>query len=301
MKYYKLLLLLLLATLTACDSDDEWNTSADVFVSMANETITVKENAGFLYVPVKVSGAHRNGDVRVSIAVQEVGDSPAVADIHYLLTSPSVVLPLGTDSVGVELKLIDDEVINTDRQFAVTIRQVDGAALGASVSTMVTLRDNDANFYERFFGRWTMRATMANQGAESLFEKEIRITGEMEETARDYDHILTVSATDFINIGIDLDAVWHMRYSFVPQQKRGTLAFIMNEQIASYGDVYSWVWKRDKDMFFSDDDLTAEWQLGPDDAFPDVVEFGEDQNLYFYQPGQGSWRVFTNISLTRKR
>lgn len=299
---HKLFLLPLLGVLTACSSDDEWNSTDDAIVNMGSPAITVKENAGFLYVPVKVSGSSlRNGDVMVRLAVQPMSDSPAESDVHYLLTSPTVVLPLGTDSVAVELKLVDDEVINTDRQFAVSIAQVQGATLGPTASTIVTLRDNDANFYERFFGRWLMRATMANQGAESIFEKEVRITGEMEETARDYDHILTVSATDFINIGIDLDAVWHMRYTFTPQQKRGTLAFIMNEQIASYGDVYSWVWKRDKDMFFSDDDLVTEWQLGADDSFPDVIEFGDDQNLYFYQPGQGSWRVFTNISLTRKR
>ena len=87
MKYFKLFMLLLVAcTFAACSDDDNNNTNGETTVSFANATLKLKESAGLVNIPIKVEGA-RNGDVSVVVKAEEVGESPAVEDKNYIITS----------------------------------------------------------------------------------------------------------------------------------------------------------------------------------------------------------------------
>lgn len=158
MKYIKIFMLMVAATFfVACSSDDEsWNTTSNAVVSMGKSEITWKENKGLVNVPITVTG-ERNGLVQVTVTVAETGSNPAMDDIHYIITSKTIVIPADATSGSIELRTIDDADINENRTFTMTISDVKGATLG-DATALITLKDNDSEFYEKLQGTWTMSA-----------------------------------------------------------------------------------------------------------------------------------------------
>lgn len=156
MKYIKLLsLLVAVLFLGACSDDDvKKNSAADVTVSMGTATISPRESAGIVSLPIKVEGP-TNGMVTVTVETREVGSNPAVENTHYYVTTKKINI---TGSEGyVELEMVDNEEINDPRTFEVTIVKVEHAKLNeAAKTTTVEIRDNDSEPYDRLQGTWTM-------------------------------------------------------------------------------------------------------------------------------------------------
>lgn len=185
MKYIKLLMLLAVVTFFgACSSDDDsWNSAADVTVSMKNPTMVIKENMGLTNVPIKVEGK-TNGNVYVTLAVKEVGSNPAKEDVHYYITDKTISI---SDSIGyVEVEPVDDDEINADRTFAITIVEAKGAKIG-NATTQVSLRDNDSQIYEKLQGKWKLTG-VSRQG--TPMESVVKIIGASDEEDGDYNNTL---------------------------------------------------------------------------------------------------------------
>lgn len=302
MKYIKLFMLLAVVSLfAACSSDDDFNTK-DATVSFASDSVVTKESAGIVNIPINVEGL-RNGNVTVHVKAEEVGTNPAKEDVNYMITTKTINIKADTLTSGtmnVEVKMVDDAEINENRTFKLTIVSANGAKLGTNASTVVVIRDNDAAFYEKFFGKWTLAGNIESGSGISAFSKVVTISGATDEESEDYDNILTVSAPGLINVGASIDCEWHFRYTFDLATKQGTLGFICGEQIASYGSAYQWMWATDNGHSYTTDDVTAPWALGEGDAFPTTITFPASQALYFYQPGAGVWRILTDLTLTKK-
>ena len=178
---------MLLAVVTffgACSSnDDSWNTAADVTVSMKNPTMVIKENMGLTNVPIEVKGK-TNGNVYVTLAVKEVGSNPAKEDVHYYITDKTISI---SDSIGyVEVEPVDDDEINDDRTFEITIVEAKGAKIG-NATTQVSLKDNDSQIYEKLQGKWKLTG-VSRQGAP--MESVVKIIGASDEKDGDYNHTL---------------------------------------------------------------------------------------------------------------
>lgn len=294
MKYIKLFMLLAVASLfAACSNDDEDINSATATISLSSPSITVKESAGYFNVPIKVTGK-RNGDVKVIVSASPAATNGAVEDTNYLITDKTITIP-ATDSVAnIQIKTVDDDVINDPRSFTVTIT-AEGATLGNS-KTKVVLRDNDAAFYEKFMGKWKL--TWQEEGDDGNpvdYGSEVTITGETNELAPNYNHILTCEAPKMFNIGIVLDCTWHFRYSFDKNTKTGTLGIIMGEQVASYGSSYKFIFLPNEGM----DDVTATWALGDKDSFPTEITFPAGQKIYLCV-GNSWYAAIFNLKLTKK-
>lgn len=156
MKYIKLLsLLVAVLFLGACSDDDvKKNSAADVTVSMGTATISPRESAGVVSLPIKVEGP-TNGMVSVTVETREVGSNPAVENTNYYVTTKKINI---TGSEGyVELEMVDDDEINDPRTFEVTIVKVEHAKLNEGAkTTTVEIRDNDHEPYDRLQGTWTM-------------------------------------------------------------------------------------------------------------------------------------------------
>ena len=185
MKYIKLLMLLAVVTFFgACSSDDDsWNSAADVTVSMKNPTMVIKENMGLTNVPIEVKGK-TNGNVYVTLAVKEVGSNPAKEDVHYYITDKTISI---SDSIGyVEVEPVDDDEINDDRTFEITIVEAKGAKIG-NATTQVSLKDNDSQIYEKLQGKWKLTG-VSRQGAP--MESVVKIIGASDEKDGDYNHTL---------------------------------------------------------------------------------------------------------------
>lgn len=174
MKYIKLLsLLVAVLFLGACSDDDvKKNSAADVTVSMGTATISPRESAGIVSLPIKVEGP-TNGMVTLTVETREVGSNPAVENTNYYVTTKKINI---TGSEGyVELEMIDDDEINDPRSFEVTIVKVEHAKLNeAAKTTSVVIRDNDHEPYDRLQGTWTL--TYKNYDG-AVQRQKVTITG----------------------------------------------------------------------------------------------------------------------------
>ena len=190
MKFRKIYALLLAtAVFASCSQEDEisWN-SSEATVSMGDSVLVIKENKGMVNVPVVVEG-ELNGAVEVTVEVAEVGENPAMEDVHYLVTSKKLIIPADATSGNIEFKTVDDADINEARTFSITITSVNGAAVGDVNSTVVTLKDNDSQFYEKLQGRWKMNSVNAKGASQSW---SVNIVG-VEEGEEGYNEVFQVT------------------------------------------------------------------------------------------------------------
>ena len=189
MKYIKLLsLLVAVLFLGACSDDDvKKNSAADVTVSMGSATISPRESAGIVSLPIKVEGP-TNGMVSVTVETREVGSNPAVENTHYYVTTKKINI---TGSEGyVELEMVDNEEINDPRTFEVTIVKVEHAKLNeAAKTTTVEIRDNDHEPYDRLQGTWTMTYKDYNGAVQT---QKVTITGADDPSEYIYNKLLYV-------------------------------------------------------------------------------------------------------------
>lgn len=189
MKYIKLLsLLVAVLFLGACSDDDvKKNSAADVTVSMGTASISPRESAGIVSLPIKVEGP-TNGMVSVTVETREVGSNPAVENTHYYVTTKKINI---TGSEGyVELEMVDNEEINDPRTFEVTIVKVEHAKLNeAAKTTTVEIRDNDSEPYDRLQGTWTM--TYKNYDG-AVQTQKVTITGADDPSQYIYNKLLYV-------------------------------------------------------------------------------------------------------------
>ncbi len=296
MRYIKLFMLLAVASLFASCSDDETINSNNVTAGFVNDTIVVKENTGFFNIPIKIEGA-RNGDVKLEVSVAGTGTNPATEDKNYRITGKSLQLltdTLKSSTLNVEVQTVDDQEINENREFTVTIKNQQGATLTQQASVVVIIRDNDAAFYEKFFGKWEFTA-IDSEGKD--VKKTITISGATDENDPAYDYLLDVHAPAFLNVGVDLDLDWNFIYSFDVEKKEGELLFLQGATISSYGGVYEWCWLSTAQTYGS------KWRLGEDGSFPTEINFAMSAiyPLYFYAtaPSEGWWERYEEISIKK--
>ena len=189
MKYIKLLsLLVAVLFLGACSDDDvKKNSAADVTVSMGTATISPRESAAIVSLPIKVEGP-TNGMVSVTVETREVGSNPAVENTNYYVTTKKINI---TGSEGyVELEMVDNEEINDPRTFEVTIVKVEHAKLNeAAKTTTVEIRDNDHEPYDRLQGTWTMTYKDYNGAVQT---QKVTITGADDPSEYIYNKLLYV-------------------------------------------------------------------------------------------------------------
>lgn len=236
MKNIKLYMLLLVTILVAACSDDLETegvnpTPSNVTVQFKDATFTTKENKGVVLVPLKIEGK-LSGSVRLKVSVSPAETNPAVAEQNYVLTSTDYII--GSDAVnaegtmvetvGIEINTIDDIDINENRVFVMKIESVEGATLGANVTSNVVLKDNDSNFYEKLEGAWKMSVIKPKDGSKSTFD--VKVIGASEGEA-DYESMYTVTGFN----GYDWTSM-RMSYSYNKTTKVGKVAIQYGEQFA---------------------------------------------------------------------
>lgn len=300
MKYLKLFLLLAAAPFIAsCSDDDDFNT-AQCTLGFQSEILKTKESAGFFNVPITIEGL-RNGNVNVTITTTPAEVNGAIEGEHYRITDKTLTMSLAdttqTTALNVQVEAIDNPGINDDRSFTMTIVACDGAEVKTKEITVV-LRDNDAAFYEKFHGKWTLNGVMETSSGKATISKTITISGAIDEADPAYDKELKVSAPRFINVGVDLDLSWRMAYQFDQASKQGIIAVICGEEVASYGGAYSWIWATANGNSLSTAPLYVPWALGENDSFPSEITFPEGSELYFYC--DGVWAIFAPTSLVKQ-
>ena len=181
------MLLAVVAFMGSCSDDDEsWNSKSGVTVSMENESMRFKESVGIVKVPIKVEG-EANGPVSVTVEVKETGSNPAKENVNYYITTKTIKI---SDNTGnVELECVDDDKINDDRTFEISIVSAKGATVGSNAKTAIALRDNDSEFYEKLQGSWVMNCTYNKAPT----KWDVKIVGATDENDKDYNKVLYIT------------------------------------------------------------------------------------------------------------
>lgn len=300
MKYLKLFLLLAVAPFIAsCSDDDDFNT-AQCTLGFQSEIMKTKESVGYFNVPITIEG-QRNGDVNLTITTTPASENGAVEGEHYRITDKTLTLSMADTTqnatLNVQIQAIDNGEINDDRSFTMTIVSADGAEVKTK-EIIVVLRDNDAAFYEKFHGKWVITGVL-NDGTE--LRKNITISGAIDEEDPKYNKELTVNAPQMLNVGVSLDIQWRMAYQFDQETKKGLLAIICGDEVASYGGAYSWTWVwATPEGELTLDPIVAEWALGENDAFPTTIQFPQETQMYLYDFNYGWFAWIKNITITKQ-
>lgn len=137
---------MLLLGVAACN--DEANKQLPVFtetVEFENTSMSFRENAGEVVIPVILSGFAKE-DVRVSVEVytKNTKDTTAVEGVHFELPQKTITIPAGESIGEIPMTIINDNTVNTNRNFRLQITAIEGAE-GARISqiTRVTIVNED--------------------------------------------------------------------------------------------------------------------------------------------------------------
>lgn len=286
---------MLLAVVTffgACSSDDDsWNSAADVTVSMKNPTMVIKENMGLTNVPIEVKGK-TNGNVYVTLAVKEVGSNPAKEDVHYYITDKTISI---SDSIGyVEVEPVDDDGINADRTFEITIVEAKGAEIG-NATTQVSLKDNDSQIYEKLQGKWKLTG-VSRQGAP--MESVVKIIGASDEEDGDYNNTLYLTG-----MAVNSSSA-RLSFHYDEKTKQGYVAF---DNLGKYNFIEGYDFTKDLGIMgnivlsnLSNGSLTTTPIKGTwSEDFKEIV-FDQDQVLFggIYTTG-GTFTGYEFFSVTK--
>ena len=285
--------------LTSCD-DDEFNTK-ECTVGFTNSQMTVSEfTDGYVNIPIAIDG-RRNGPIHITVSTEGTGSTPAVEGENYAITDKTLnVNPdtLSTGTVNVELRLIDDYIMNADRQFTLTITSVDGATVETNQIT-VTITDNDGNFYDAFAGQWYFNATNLD-GAQ--IKRPLTITAAQQSDA-DYENVLYATASNLC--GYSETLTWQFQWVYDDAAGMGVLAFLPSQttSIGSYGGVYSLHWQASPNgSSISNTPIEAYWDIS-ETGIPQTITFDNTYMLLCCASnGQGLalMQGFMNITLTRE-
>lgn len=296
MKLYKFFALALAAvTMTACSNDDEkvdWNSAANVKVEMQKASVSFKEGKGMVNVPIVVEG-DANGNVMVTVSCEETGLNPAQEDVHYYMTTKSLIISPEDKVSNLEINVIDyDEDINDPRTFDIKIVGVKGAEAGEQNFTSVTIKDNDGDFYDKMAGRWNVNF-IDYDGAESTAQVNLVAFDEDEEGYNKY-YIMTGLMT---NCSIEVD------YIFDPDTKTGRFEIPYGQYVATVsftglGALPVYLFELTPDGYINDEGgAVGEWS-----ADLMSVTFADQPNLGYF-PLNGSkfllWDTQQIISFNR--
>lgn len=218
-------LLLASAFLVGCSDDDVAMNSTSATVGFESSEMTVKESADLFSIPVVVDG-EQNGAVKVTLSVEGYGSNPAKENVNYFVTDKTLTISHEDKQIGFELRALDDEEINETRKFIVKIVSADGAKLDESRSAViVSLKDNDANFYEKLAGKWAFTA------GDTKADAKFVIYGE-DDPKYEKEMVLVIE-----NQGVPMQ--FTVKYSFDMATKKVGLTMPLGEMIASglnFGD-----------------------------------------------------------------
>ena len=324
MKYIKIFMLLVAVSLFAACSDDKKVNSNECTLGFESTELTVSETAGYVQIPIAVEG-RRNGHIGVTIAATPVGNSRAIEDQHYRITDKTLNLnadTLSTGTIDVEVQIINDDEINDDRQFQLTIESVEGATVTTKTIT-VTIKDEDDNMYESFFGTWRLSGYSLNfnvQGMEfsTPFTQVITISGTTNEDDPSYENTLTATALNML--GYNEELTMQMKYSYDEAAKEGTIGFIVNRPVgevaASATETIQILlgYQPKGDMYLGNGPMLANWEQGEDGRLPATISFvAADEPYNPLMPGDvlmagyndtasGQFMIFnayTNIVMTK--
>lgn len=141
--YIAILFALIITGLTACDDEFSPNIPQGRIeqISFAKDTFVFSEAAGKVEVPIQAT-KYLNHAANIKL---QITNETAIEKEHFFIDEQEVKMLLGEAEVGVEVRIIDDTIINPNRTFRMTIESITGGGVPASTgqSCVVVIRNDD--------------------------------------------------------------------------------------------------------------------------------------------------------------
>jgi hypothetical protein len=275
----------------------------DAVVGFASPEYSFKESAGIVRVPVQVTGSPLDYPLTFDVKAEALNlvDLASLDDL-VLFTQKTDFKDYGNGTIYVEFKISDDTEINEDRTFKIGIVNLEGGKLAEVTETVVTVKDNDNNPYEKLWGDWVFHAT-SSAGAAVDFAVSISGGFDEETIEANADKILVCWGAAGYQWS-DHTPVWYLSYDADAQQ----VAIIAGKQLTVPGDVdwgaggnqYAMMLYWDPAQGSSDSvDLPGSW-----DKDLTTITFtpglGVELGVYNESGYLGYWYRYHTITMTRK-
>ncbi len=147
--------------------------AGDITVGFSQSTYKFKEGAGLSKIRIEVNGEAETYPVTFDVEAKVISSEQVEVNdvIHFTQSQGLKVGGKDLAPVYLEFTVKDNDYINETRQVELTITNANGAAI-AQATTVLEIRDNDNDPYDRLMGDWTASATDYN-GAKVTFPVNI--------------------------------------------------------------------------------------------------------------------------------
>ena len=141
--YMAIFFALIITGLTACDDEFSPNLPQGRIeqISFAKDTFVFSEAAGKVEVSIQAT-KYLNYAANIQL---KITNETAIEKEHFFVDEKEVKMLLGEAEVGVEVRIIDDTIINPNRTFRMTMESITGGGVPAATgqSCVVVIRNDD--------------------------------------------------------------------------------------------------------------------------------------------------------------
>lgn len=328
MKYIKLFMLMVAAILfTACSDEETYNTDATTAVEFEKTTMTVKENEGMIKLPVKITGK-RNGMIRLTITAEGVdgsSETPSYAaakesvngsEGDYSITTKTLVVKADTltsEVMNFEMKVLDDNVMNSDRKVRFTL-SVEGAQLGAKNTLDVKIENDERTIYDLLAGDWLLSYSevqfdkegnpLMNEDGSPVVEDHVSdvtlsVIADDDSPLRGKQVLAYTSKFYFALTESEVPFSWSFNYSYDDATKNGQLNFNCTSTETVYSiQGYEFSWQVAKNNKLADGEIKGKFTVDENNVVSKEITFNPNDVLYISASGMSI--PYINLKLQRK-
>lgn len=163
-KYISIIAGIILPVMAAVSCSETEHGAGDITIGFAQDSYRLKEGAGLSKIQIVVTGEAETYPVSFDIEAKFVNEETVELNdvVHFTQIDNFKISGKDLAPVNVEFTVKDNDVINESRYIELSIVNVKGAALSTVSKTVVEIRDNDNNPYDKLMGDWTASATDYN-------------------------------------------------------------------------------------------------------------------------------------------
>lgn len=201
---------------------------------------------------------------------------------------------LSTGEMNVELKVINDDEVNDNRQFTLTIKSAEGAEV-TTQTTIVSIVDDDKDPYFGFFGTWYLNGTTQSPttGLPVNASMPVTVSGVTDTSDPAYNRKLTVESSSIISgLPISFTTEFNLNASD-PTNMTGTIGIPYGQTVVSGVGTYDPVTGAEMTVDVSLVGVGATgidntgilksdtWTIGSDGVVPTEVTFNQTTRILF--------------------
>ena len=220
--------------LISCDdkgADDIRNTDVNKMVSFAQDTFFLQENVGDTTIVISLP-KYVNGK---STLILGCTDGTALRDSNFIIEELEAIIPVGSDKVRFPISLINDTIMNSNREFTLDLLSVSGAAYAGTMRQKCIVVIVNDDFPKEATAVFTHKKVEVYEGGKVVEIPFKIIRGDLKGDA-------SVTFTSESGIGTATNDNFSLRDNGVVSLKKGELSGVLTVDIYDNVDENETLW-----------------------------------------------------------